>query len=117
MGSWPCQGDDQATVRRINWTPTHLARINLLRVFLKMFAQVSIRLSSNVLLESTVRGWESNGKHYQFKLCVCQNVCGCVCMSLCSHVMYVRLAASRQFQVGLITKVIPPEQQLRNGRR
>lgn len=32
-------------------------------------------------------------------------------------VMYVRLASSSQFQVGLITEVIPPEQQLHNGRR
>lgn len=37
--------------------------------------------------------------------------------SQCSYVMYIRLAASSQFQVRLITKVIPPEQQLLNGRR
>lgn len=38
-------------------------------------------------------------------------------VSLHSGIMYVRFAASTMFQVGLITRVIPLEQQLHNGRR
>lgn len=91
------------TVKRINWTPTHL-----LKHFVgEVGVYVHARLHTPPCKKPTARTINPNS----LSGCVCR------CVSQRSHVMYVRLAASSQFQVGLITKVIPPEQQLRNGRR
>lgn len=101
------------TVRRINWTPTHVCKHTL-----GMLA-TNVGVCSCTCTHTDVCYW-TGGELTASSInlhCVSLNMCVCGGGPRWSHVMYVKVAASRQFQVDLITKVIPLEQQFCNGMR